>query len=96
MRFLRPLLENNVVMILFSQLIGLYSLSMLLMLRPNLPKESTSRVLLRKFVTMEEFAYHQQWYDLVFVITCFLSLIVMGIELRLRMQKYKGQKQWID
>jgi hypothetical protein len=69
---------------------------MLLMLRSNLPKESNSRILLRKIVNLEDFAYHQRWYDSVFVFTCFISFAIMGIEVRLRMQKYQGQKQWID
>ena len=94
-RYFRPL-EKNIVLILFSQLIGLYSLSMILMLRSNLPKESNSRILLRKIVNVEDFAYHQQWYDFVFVLTCFISIVIMGMELRLRVQKYQGQKQWID
>ena len=69
---------------------------MILMLRPNLPLESSSRILLRKIVKLEDFEYHQQWYDFIFVISCIISAVIMAIEYKLRSQKYKDQKQWID
>lgn len=57
-----------------SQLMGLYVISTILMLRLNLPQEN--RIILTDILSAVKFDFFEKWFDIIFVFSALLSAII--------------------
>ncbi|PVU89143.1 hypothetical protein BB560_006315, partial [Smittium megazygosporum] len=77
---------SNVVLF-YSQIMGMYSLSMLLMLRMSLPVQYQS--LITMSLGSLEFQFYQRWADVIFVFAALFSLVFIYCMHQIQQDKYE-------
>lgn len=84
MALLRTVSPDTII-VLFAQIMGMYFLSFVLMIRMNLPEKY--RVPLSDVLGDIQFNFYQRWFDAVFIVAALLSLVV--VHMLSKSYKYK-------
>lgn len=84
-------LSINLIALVLAEVMGMYFVSSLLLLRMNLPPEH--RVAITRVLGNVEFSFYHRWFDVLFLVSALLSIAFVAY---LRLASLRQQRERID